>query len=215
MQHTSAPLLRRTALKGIGGLVLGLHLPGGSAKAQSSAAQILRADGTVAGFAPNAFVPLGADDTVTVLIKHIEFGQGPFTGLSIRRSRRQAAHAGEPTAQEPDQIPTDRARRRVKKLDAPAKTNGTAHLTIDIREPSLVTVVARPPRFGGKVASFDAGDARGVPGVVDVKQIPSGVAVYADNMWPALKGREKLKINWDESAAEKRSSKQLIEEYRS
>ena len=33
-------------------------------------------------FAPNAFVRVGADDTVTVLIKHIEFGQGPFTGLS-------------------------------------------------------------------------------------------------------------------------------------
>ena len=35
-----------------------------------------------AGFAPNAFVRIGTDDTVTVLIKHIEFGQGPFTGLA-------------------------------------------------------------------------------------------------------------------------------------
>ena len=103
----------------------------------------------------------------------------------------------------------------VKKLDSAAKTNGTAQFTIDIREPGMLTVVvARPPRFGGKVARFDAGEARAVPGVVDVKEIPSGVAVYADGMWPALKGREKLRITWDESAAEKRSSEQLVDEYR-
>ena len=53
-----------------------------------------------------------------------------------------------------------------------------------------------------------------VPGVADVKQVPSGVAVYADGMWPALKGREKLKVTWDEAGAEKRSSAQLIEEFR-
>ena len=43
----------------------------------------------------------------------------------------------------------------------------------------LTVVVARPPRFGAKVGSFDAGEALKVPGVVDVKEIPSGVAVYA------------------------------------
>src|SRR5262249_1230739 len=51
-------------------------------RAQSGAAQILRPDGTTASFAPNAFVRIGTDDVVTILIKHIEFGQGPFTGLS-------------------------------------------------------------------------------------------------------------------------------------
>src|SRR5262249_38053136 len=53
-----------------------------SSMAQSGAAQILRPDGSAAGFAPNAFVRIGLDDTVTVLVKHIEFGQGPFTGLA-------------------------------------------------------------------------------------------------------------------------------------
>ena len=46
------------------------------------------------------------------------------------------------------------------------------------------------------------------------RAIPSGVAVYAQGMWPAIKGREALKITWDESKAEKRGSDQLIEEYR-
>jgi len=78
----------------------------------------------------------------------------------------------------------------------------------------LTVLVARPPRFGGKVASFDAAAARSIPGVVDVKQVPTGIAVYAEGMWPALKAREALRITWDDTAAEKRSSQQMIEEYR-
>src|SRR6266850_219118 len=50
--------------------------------AQSGAAQVLRPDSSTGSFAPNAFVRIGSDDTVTVLVKHIEFGQGPFTGLA-------------------------------------------------------------------------------------------------------------------------------------
>src|SRR5258706_9422615 len=103
----------------------------------------------------------------------------------------------------------------VKKIDVPEKTNGKAQFTIDIHQPGMLTVVvARPPRFGGKVASFDAADARSIPSVVDVKQLPTGVAVHAEGMWPALKAREALRITWDDTAAEKRSSEQMIEEYR-
>src|SRR6202035_1619284 len=40
------------------------------------------ADAGSATFAPNAFIRIGTDDLVTVLVKHIEFGQGPFTGLT-------------------------------------------------------------------------------------------------------------------------------------
>lgn len=74
-------LSRRTMLKGASALVIGLYLPT-AVRAQSGAAQALKGDGTAAVFAPNAFVRVGADDIVTVLSKHIEFGQGPFTGLA-------------------------------------------------------------------------------------------------------------------------------------
>ncbi|MGH8222774.1 MAG: xanthine dehydrogenase family protein molybdopterin-binding subunit, partial [Woeseiaceae bacterium] len=47
-----------------------------------------------------------------------------------------------------------------------------------------------------------------------IKQLPSGVAVYAHSTWPAIRARELLKITWDESAAEKRGSEQIIEQYR-
>src|SRR5262245_12923889 len=74
-------LSRRAALRGMAGLVIGVALPL-PALAQSGAARAFQPGSGAAAFVPNAFVRVGADDTVTVLIKHIEFGQGPFTGLA-------------------------------------------------------------------------------------------------------------------------------------
>src|SRR5712692_5500485 len=82
MTHHDMQLSRRATLAGMAGLVIGVCLPG-AAFAQSGAARAFRgSDPAAAAFAPNAFVRVGSDDTVTVLIKHIEFGQGPFTGLA-------------------------------------------------------------------------------------------------------------------------------------
>jgi isoquinoline 1-oxidoreductase beta subunit len=72
---------RRAFLTGTGGLVVAASLPLRS-RAQSGAAHAMQGDGTQPEFAPNAFIRVGEDDTVTVLIKHIEFGQGPWTGLA-------------------------------------------------------------------------------------------------------------------------------------
>src|ERR1700756_1479468 len=74
-------LSRRAALRSMAGLVIGVTLPL-PALAQAGAARAFQPGGGSAAFVPNAFVRVGTDDTVTVLIKHIEFGQGPFTGLS-------------------------------------------------------------------------------------------------------------------------------------
>ena len=69
---------RRAFLKAVGlagaGLTLGLRLP------SPAFAQTEGADGST--FAPNAFVGIAPDNTVTVMIKHLEMGQGTFTGLS-------------------------------------------------------------------------------------------------------------------------------------
>jgi isoquinoline 1-oxidoreductase subunit beta len=78
----------------------------------------------------------------------------------------------------------------------------------------MTAVVMRPPRFGGKVKSFDAAKAKAVAGVVDVVEIPRGVAVVARDMYAAKRGREALSVTWDESAAEKRGTSQLMKEYR-
>src|SRR6266705_2683160 len=88
---------------------------------------------------------------------------------------------------------------RVKRLDTPPKVDGSAQFGIDVKTPGLlVAVVARSPVFGGKVKSFDATNAKAVPGVKHVVQISTGVAVVADGYWSAKKGRDALTVTWDE-----------------
>jgi len=87
----------------------------------------------------------------------------------------------------------------MRRLDTPSKTDGTAQFGLDVYIPGMLTaVVARSPVFGGKVSSFNGDKAKEIPGVVNVLEVPSGVAVIASGFWPAKLGREKLDIIWDE-----------------
>ncbi|MEO6230048.1 MAG: xanthine dehydrogenase family protein molybdopterin-binding subunit [Ferruginibacter sp.] len=102
----------------------------------------------------------------------------------------------------------------MKRLDAPAKVNGTAKFGMDMQFPGMLTaVVAHPPVMGGKVKSFDATAAKAVPGVKDVVQIPTGVAVIADHFWAAKKGRAALKIQWDAGVNATLTSATQLKEY--
>jgi len=101
-----------------------------------------------------------------------------------------------------------------RRIDSREKATGQQHYTIDVKLPGMLTaVVAHPPLFGATVKSFDAAPAKAVKGVVDVVQISRGVAVVAKNTWAAMKGRDALKVEWDDSAAEKRGSAELFSEY--
>ncbi|MGO1070565.1 molybdopterin cofactor-binding domain-containing protein [Lysobacter sp. CA199] len=85
-----------------------------------------------------------------------------------------------------------------KRLDSKEKITGQAKFGMDVQFEGLLTaLVARAPVFGGKVKSFDAAKARAVPGVRDVVQVPSGVAVIADHYWAAKQGRDALIVEWD------------------
>ncbi len=296
---------RRAFLAGTGGLVIGFALmPKVSAFAAESGVQAGGSDSLVT---LNTFVRIGTDDMVTILSKHIEFGQGPFTGLatlvaeeldadwgqmravhspaddkvyanlafglqgtggssSIANSYEQFRKAGATAramlvaaaANEwnvpASEITVEKGRvkhagsgkesgfgalatqaagikppsnvnlkdpanftligQELPKLDTFSKTNGQAIYTLDIVPDNLlVAVVAHPDHFGAAVKSFDDSEARKVKGVVDVKQVPQGVAVYADNTFAALKGRSVLKVEWDLSKAETRSSNQLSADY--
>jgi len=102
----------------------------------------------------------------------------------------------------------------LERLDVADKVSGMARFALDVRLPGMRrAVVARPPRFGGKVASFDPGPALAVVGVTDVVEIPSGVAVVAENTWAALRGRDALRVAWDDAGAEMRGTEQLRKEY--
>jgi isoquinoline 1-oxidoreductase beta subunit len=298
-------LSRRSLLKAGAGFALGVYIArGGKAQAQGILGKILPYNTK-----PNTFLLITPDSTVTVLSKHIEMGQGPFTGmatlvaeeLDADWSQMRADHApsnpalyknlafgvqgtggssaiansyeqmrtvgaiarsmfvkaaaqtwnvpeseitiengvirhpsgkqssfgmlaekamsldvpSSPKLKDPSQFRLIGKEGTVKRLDTSIKSNGTAIYTLDINEPDMLTVlIARSPKFGGTVGSFDATDAKAIPGVIDVKQVPTGIAVYAKGFWPAKMGREALKITWDDSKAETRGTAQIAEQFR-
>lgn len=280
--------------------------PGAAPAAQGAAAP---AQGASAAFAPNAFVRIGEDNIVTVIVKHTEMGQGTYTGLptivaeeldadwsqvraegapanallynnlqwgkaqgtggssAVANSWAQLRKAGATAramlvaaaAQEwsvpagtitvskgvvthkasgrkatfgalakkaatmpvPESVQLKDPKqfvyigKRFPRTDSAAKVNGSAIFTMDVKLPGMLTaVVAHPPRFGAKQKSFDATRAKAVPGVVDVFAIPTGVAVVARDFFSAKKGREALTVQWDETAASKVSSAELMTQYK-
>ncbi len=93
----------------------------------------------------------------------------------------------------------------VPRVDSFVKATGRAGFGLDVRMPGLLTaVIARAPVVGAKRVRYDASAALAVPGVRFVLPVETptamGVAVLADNTWHAMKGRELLKIEWDDSA---------------
>ena len=298
--------LSRRALLGTG-LLIGIALPGGGFG--RLLAQDAKGPPPPPPVHPNAFIHIAADDTVTVLSKHIEMGQGPMTGMatlvceemdadwaqmrgglapaddklyanlfmgmqgtggstamanSYDQMRRAGAMARAMLVQAaaaewkaaPSEITVDKgvirhvrsgrksgfgafaARaatltspqtvtlkdpaaftyighdRSVGRTDSLTKSTGRANFSIDQTAPGMLTcVIARPPRFGATVKSFEATKALAIKGVVAVKQVPQGVAVYARGTWPAIKGRNALQVTWDDSAAEKRGTDEMASAY--
>lgn len=280
------------------GLTLGFRLDDASAQTATPAAPAPD---------PNAFVRIGRDNSVTVISKHLEMGQGSYTGLAtlvaeeLDAAWEQVKVEGAPAdatrynnlfwgpaqgtggssaiANSWEQLRTAGAAARAmlvaaaakqwhvpaasitvrngivssgnrkatfgqladaaaampvpatvklkdpknfvligkstRRKDSRSKSNGTAQFTADLRLPDMLTaVVAHPPKFGARVKSVDSQAAAGVPGVRYVVEIPSGVAVLAAGFWVAKKGRDALRITWDESAAVTVSSAGLLAEYK-
>jgi isoquinoline 1-oxidoreductase beta subunit len=103
----------------------------------------------------------------------------------------------------------------VPRIETKQKVAGAPLFTQDVHLPGmLVAVVAHSPRFGGQVKSVDSTAAKAVPGVVDVVELPHGVAVLAKSTWPAIKARDALKVTWDDSKAEKRGTAELLADFR-
>ena len=300
---------RRTFLKNTGSVAVATLTVGFQWIGPVRRAAALAAPGTQGDFAPNAFLRVGADNSVTVIAKHVEMGQGSYTGIAtivaeeldadwnlvrvesapadakryanlafgniqgtggssamanswnqLREAGAKAramlltAAAGEwkvPIADltadkgivhhaaskrqatfgslvakaaalpVPDKVvlktPADfkLIGHKAPRVDIPQKVNGTAQFTLDVALPGqLVALLKRSPLFGGTVKAVDDGAALAIPGVVKVVQVPRGVAVVAKSFWAAKLGREALKVEWDDTHAEKRSSSTIMAEYR-
>jgi len=272
---------RRGFIQASAGLVIGLYIAPKLLRAQPQQAPAKLPE-------PNAFLRIGEDDSVTVLIAHSEMGQGVWTTLAMliaeelgcdwskvrvehapaapayahtvfgmqmtggssttwsefQRYRQVGAMARDmlvraaaaewkvdpstcraengfvvaggkkvsfgKLAQAAQKLtpPTDVKLKDAKdwkiigkptkRLDSPEKVTGKAQFGIDVRLPGMLTaLVARSPVFGGKVKGFKGEKAKAVPGVKNVVQVPSGVAVVAEHFWAAKLGRDALEIEWD------------------
>jgi isoquinoline 1-oxidoreductase beta subunit len=86
-----------------------------------------------------------------------------------------------------------------KRLDTPAKVNGTAIFGIDVRPPGVkIATLAQSPVFGGRVKSVNDAAAKAVKGVRQIVRLDDAVAVVADHMGAAKKGLAALVIEWDD-----------------
>jgi isoquinoline 1-oxidoreductase subunit beta len=87
-----------------------------------------------------------------------------------------------------------------KRLDTPAKVNGTAVYGIDVRPPGVkIATLAQSPVFGGRVKHVDDAAARAVKGVRQIVRLDDAVAVVADYMGAAKKGLAALVIEWEKA----------------
>src|SRR5256884_7894460 len=86
-----------------------------------------------------------------------------------------------------------------KRLDTPAKVNGSAVFGIDARPPGVkIATLAQSPVFGGRLKSVDDSSAKAVRGVRQIVRLDDAVAVVADHMGAAKKGLAALVIEWDD-----------------
>jgi isoquinoline 1-oxidoreductase beta subunit len=158
-------------------------------------------------------VPAGDVAVKDGVVSHAASGRSTHFSELLADAAKQTPPKS-PTLKKPSEF-TLVGTARVARKDSQAKSTGTARYTQDVHLPNMLTaVVAHSPRFGGKVESFDASAAKVVPGVVEVVQIPTGVAVIAETTYAARKGREALKVTWNDDKAEKRSSDQILAGYR-
>jgi isoquinoline 1-oxidoreductase subunit beta len=100
-----------------------------------------------------------------------------------------------------------------KRLDAPAKVNGSAIYGIDVRPPGVkIATLAQSPVFGGRVRTVDDAAAKAVNGVRQIVRIEDAIAVVADHMGAAKKGLAALVIEWDDGPNAKLSTDDIAGE---
>lgn len=196
----------------------GLQGTGGSSSTHSSYDLMRKA-----GAAARAMLVQAASEAWQELASEITVRKGVVFHKASGRSERFGAlaeRAGKLAApQDPPLKTSDRftlmGKDDVIRLDQKDKSAGRQTYSIDMQLPGMnVAVIARPPKFGATLKTVDMVEAKAMKGVVDVFETPRGVAVIADSTWAAIRGRGVLKIEWDFSRAETRSTDDLASHFR-
>ncbi len=104
----------------------------------------------------------------------------------------------------------------MKRVDALAKSNGTAVFGMDVRIPGMLyACTSRSHIDGGEIDSFDEKAARAVSGVVDVVRFSDHkIAVLAKNTYAAKTGRDALNVKYKKNPNDKASSEEWIKEFK-
>ena len=183
-------------------LIFGLQLTGGSTSVREGYDKL-----RLAGAQVREMLVAAAADKWKVDASTLKAENGMVIGPKGKKaSYGQLAEAAAkmPVPEKPAMKPASQFRivgKPTTRLDTPAKVNGTARFGIDVKLPGMVyATIAMSPVQGGKVKSFDGAKAKAATGVLDVVQIPDGIAVVADTYWHAVKARDLLQIVWDEGA---------------
>ena len=147
----------------------------------------------------------------------VQPGNGFVTGPGGRKASFGDLAAAAATMAVPEKPPLKDPKdfrlvgKRTRRLDTPAKVNGTARFGVDVKLPGMLyAALEQCPVIGGTVKRVDSAKAKGMPGVVDVVQIPDGVAVVADSWWRANQARKALVIEWDEGAGAALSNQSML-----
>ncbi|MEL7000603.1 MAG: xanthine dehydrogenase family protein molybdopterin-binding subunit, partial [Pseudomonadota bacterium] len=172
-----------------------------------------------AGAAAREVLVAAAADTWGVAPADVTIEKGILkAGTNIAHFGEMVAKAAtltpseEPAVKDPAQF-TLIGKDGLPRKDSRGKTIGQTTFAMDVKVPGQVTaMILRSPRFGGTLVSFDASDASDINGFIDAKALPngSGVAVYAKNTWSAMQARDMIEAEWDFSAAENRSTDEMI-----
>lgn len=181
--------------------MLGAQATGGSTSVRSSWEKLRRAGATVremliAAAAQTWGVPTSECRAENGAVVHRPSGRRLGYGALAARAAQLPVPRSVPLKDPSDFRLIGKPLPRLDTLD---KITGRAVFGTDVKVPGmLVAVVARCPVFGGRLRDFDARRALAVRNVRHVVPIESGVAVVATDFWSALKGRDALKVRWDE-----------------
>jgi isoquinoline 1-oxidoreductase subunit beta len=298
LDHLSRRSFLQAGAAASGGLILSLSLPFANGNAEAADAD---------GFAPNAFIRIGGDGQIVLIMPYVEMGQGTYTSIpmliaeelevdlkqvrlehappneklygnpllggiqatgnsnairaawqplrqagaiartmlvsaaakrwnvdpaSCRAQSGEVLHPPSGRSIKYGELAADAARipmpesvaltrpedfkligTPAKRLDAPAKVNGTAVYGIDARPPGVkIATLAQSPVFGGRVRSVDDTTAKAVKGVRQIVRLDDAVAVVADHMGAAKKGLAALVIEWDDGPHAKLNTKDIADE---
>jgi isoquinoline 1-oxidoreductase beta subunit len=100
------------------------------------------------------------------------------------------------------------------RVDIPEKVSGKAIFGLDVNVPEMLYgAVARPPAYGAKPVSYDQKAAEAIKGVRKVVPTPHGIAVIAESINTAWKGRDALKIQWDKGSHPDISTDSVVKHY--